>query len=280
MSQERDASLDKETMRTMKLSHDVDRLKPNSSGRLLVLACSRRKRPEPHPLPAIERYDGPAYRVLRRYLHAAAARPLETHIISAEYGLLPSDHKIPTYDRIMTADRARQLRPEVLSRLSKLAIDGSYKELFICMGSAYLLAIDGLNRLIPPSLIVNVASGALGRQLGQLYDWLNGSPPPQPTARSVLRVTPCLRGVEVIATAADALALARQALDHGAPGLDAYHSWYVAVDDRRVAPKWLASQISGLPVGSFSTDDARRLLAELGVDVGRVLMEGIRYADN
>src|SRR5205085_2623605 len=31
--------------------------------RLLLLACSRCKRPDQHPLPAIDRYDGPAYRV-------------------------------------------------------------------------------------------------------------------------------------------------------------------------------------------------------------------------
>jgi hypothetical protein len=38
------------------------------TGRMLILACSRRKRPDEGLLPAIERYDGPAFRVLRRFL--------------------------------------------------------------------------------------------------------------------------------------------------------------------------------------------------------------------
>ena len=43
--------------------------------RLLVLACSERKRAGPGLLPAAERYDGPAFRVLRAYLRTAADPP-------------------------------------------------------------------------------------------------------------------------------------------------------------------------------------------------------------
>jgi hypothetical protein len=40
---------------------------------MLILACSRRKRPDEGLLPAIERYDGPAFRVLRRFLREMPA---------------------------------------------------------------------------------------------------------------------------------------------------------------------------------------------------------------
>jgi len=47
--------------------------------RLLILSCSQRKRPDPSLLPAIERYNGPPFQVLRRYLRecrgAAALHP-------------------------------------------------------------------------------------------------------------------------------------------------------------------------------------------------------------
>lgn len=48
-----------------------------------------------------------------------------------------------------------------------------------------------------------------------------------------------------------------------------YESWCVLVDGQPVAPKWLVSRITRLPVGSFTTDEARRLLTRLGVEVRR-----------
>jgi len=37
-------------------------------GRLLFIACSQRKNPAEGVLPALDRYDGPAFGVLRKYL--------------------------------------------------------------------------------------------------------------------------------------------------------------------------------------------------------------------
>jgi hypothetical protein len=43
--------------------------------RLLIAACSQRKRADEGLLPAIERYDGPVYRVLRRFLRQHPSKP-------------------------------------------------------------------------------------------------------------------------------------------------------------------------------------------------------------
>jgi hypothetical protein len=40
---------------------------------MLILACSRRKRPDEGLLPAIEPYDGPAFRMVRRFLREMPA---------------------------------------------------------------------------------------------------------------------------------------------------------------------------------------------------------------
>ena len=48
---------------------------PGESGRLLILACSQRKRPEPGLLPAIQRDTGPVFHIsmpLQRKRHSAA----------------------------------------------------------------------------------------------------------------------------------------------------------------------------------------------------------------
>lgn len=237
---------------------------------MLILACSKRKCSHPHLLPAIDRYDGPAYRVLRRYIQDEAPRRTDIYILSAEYGLFSADQPIPTYNRRMTPKRARQLRPSALEELSK-ALNKGYHELLICAGQTYRQALEGYDRVIPSTIAIHTTTGPLGRQLSQLHDWLNGSPPHHNVAQSTTKDGwPRIRGVEIQATPTDALSMACKALDVGTDGLDSYQSWYVPIGNRRVAPKWLVSQLSGLPVSVFTTGEALRLLAQLGVAVERV----------
>jgi hypothetical protein len=56
---------------------------------LLVLGCSQTKRDAPGFLPAIERYDGSPYRVLRSYLRERDwPDQLSVAILSAKHGLV------------------------------------------------------------------------------------------------------------------------------------------------------------------------------------------------
>lgn len=66
--------------------------------RLLILACSQRKKPGQRKLPAIERYDGPAFRVVRKYLRESDGDPIRILILSAKYGLIAANEKIGNYD--------------------------------------------------------------------------------------------------------------------------------------------------------------------------------------
>src|ERR1051326_6464392 len=92
--------------------------------RLLNLACSRCKLADLGPLPAVERYNGPAFRLYRRFLRSRVARAPELHILSAEFGLVPADALIPWYDHRMTSRRARELQPGVAESLGGLLGDG------------------------------------------------------------------------------------------------------------------------------------------------------------
>src|SRR3954470_6352658 len=82
--------------------------------RLLILACSQRKNPAAGLLPAIDRYDGPAFRVLRKFLGEGPADPPVVLILSAKYGLIEAAQAIPDYDCCMSAALAKQLHPRVL----------------------------------------------------------------------------------------------------------------------------------------------------------------------
>ncbi len=70
-----------------------------SPARLLILGCSKAKTKHDELVPAIQRYDGPPFRVLRRYLRLRYDPVLRVYILSAEYGIIPADALIPDDDR-------------------------------------------------------------------------------------------------------------------------------------------------------------------------------------
>jgi hypothetical protein len=77
--------------------------------RYLLLSCSDDKSNVTVPIPAIERYNGPAYKTLRRYFrqYPEARFEINVAIISAKYGLIFPQTLIPSYDQRMTLERAQ-----------------------------------------------------------------------------------------------------------------------------------------------------------------------------
>lgn len=132
---------------------------------LLILACSATKRLDPGPLPAIERYDGPFYRVLRKALRErpGLAERLAVCIISAQHGIIAADNLILNYDRRMTSARAAELAPMVATALAH-----RWPPAYVEVGSRY-------RRALPPPpwpASVVVGHGGIGERLGQLKRWL------------------------------------------------------------------------------------------------------------
>jgi hypothetical protein len=125
----------------------------------------------------MERYDGPSYRVVRRYLreHATGATHLDTVALSAEFGLICAGTPLPVYDRRMTPRRAEALRPSVLAALRCRLVRRSYTTIFVNAGRDYLLALAGYEDLIAPRVRVQVAAGPPGCRLRQLRDWLGAA---------------------------------------------------------------------------------------------------------
>lgn len=142
--------------------------------RLLILACSARKKAG--PAPAVQLYDGHLYRVLRAALRAGAE--VEVWILSAEHGLIPADRTLDVYDRRMTAGRARELAPQVRQVLDDVARQGPYQECYVELGRDYLPALpaeEELRALLGCPVrygqgAIGVRGQALKRWLGQGFD--------------------------------------------------------------------------------------------------------------
>ena len=124
--------------------------------------------------------------------------------------------------------------------------------------------------IYPQHTNVKLAAGGIGRKLSILHDWLYGC---SPTLRGDSTLSPkgkaSIRGIEIQLTPAQVLEAAKRALSSDLEGSSRYQSWYVQVDDQKVAPKWLVNQITSLPVSNFVTDEALRVLNQLGVEVRR-----------
>jgi hypothetical protein len=139
--------------------------------RLLVLACSARKRKDAGHLPALDRYDGPAFRVLRAYL-AHAGDPPDVLVLSARYGLISAGHEIPDYDHRLSAEAADALRPDVLRALGDALAGGAYAEVAFCLGRDYHRAVAGHEEVVPARTTVSLIAGDQGTRLRNLRAWL------------------------------------------------------------------------------------------------------------
>lgn len=140
--------------------------------RLLIVACSQRKKPCRQPLPAIERYDGPTFRVLRKFLRERRGPMTRILILSGKYGLIGARKRIRDYDLRMTPAIAEGLRPAVLKRLLKALRAGPVHRVGLCLGRDYSKAVRGLEAQLPEGVTVEVIGGGLGRRLTKLREWL------------------------------------------------------------------------------------------------------------
>lgn len=247
--------------------------------RLLILKCSSRKRGPTEPIPALERYDGPLWQVLRAYLRQQGlwSADLDIYGLSAEYGLIPARQPIPLYERTMDPDRADELRPGVLAEFQRL-MECGYDHVCLGISHRYLRALNGWEALVPPSTDVTVTDGTAAIKLGQLRAWLHGEPwrgvaerPTRLIADAEPRGSARLGGVTFSMSRDEALARARAALaEDSSKQAKAYRYWYAMVDGRPVGVKWLASVLSGLPTTAFQAAQARQGLLALGIDVESV----------
>ena len=141
---------------------------------LLLLACSQRKYTEPALLPALERYDGGNYRLLRKAQREGYfPNNLDVLILSAKYGLIMSTSCIPYYDQRMNQQQAATLKPQVMETLQTIGTQKAYKEIYVELGRDYMEAIDDLAKIFPEATII-YAQGRIGMRLANLKRWLMG----------------------------------------------------------------------------------------------------------
>ena len=145
----------------------------NYKRRLLILSCSQRKHESQELLPAIDRYNGPLFFVLRRFLRECPcqARQLDVYILSAAYGLIPGDFPIAWYNQKINVARIAELQSQVHTTFSDIQRD-NYASICFVLGRTYLKAFEGTQNLVPIHAEPIVIYGPMGKKQTQLKKWL------------------------------------------------------------------------------------------------------------
>jgi hypothetical protein len=135
------------------------------------MSCSQRKVHNSDVIPAIERYDGPAFRVLRKYFKDIGDPYLSVYVLSAKFGVISGRRRIANYDRKMSEQRATSLRRRAVRKIKFVLRNRKYREAFFIGSQNYLRAIEPLDQF---ELCFTAAKGKPGQKLRSLHDWLRG----------------------------------------------------------------------------------------------------------
>ena len=140
---------------------------------LLILSCSQRKRRNPGLIPAIERYDGVNFRVLRKARREGYwPENLDVLILSAKYGVVKPDTLSDDYDLPMTRNRALALQSEVSADLDAYVARVAICKVFINLGKTYLAALVRSKEIPRLAGKIRYATGGIGEKMSQMKQWL------------------------------------------------------------------------------------------------------------
>jgi hypothetical protein len=112
---------------------------------LVIVGCSRRKRSALTPIPALELYEGGCVPQLRRRLGDRSALRDRVRILSAEHGLIEADRLLLPYDRVLTDQRAVELRPQVTQALHRdIETAGLPEAVLVAAEPCYQVLVTGV----------------------------------------------------------------------------------------------------------------------------------------
>lgn len=139
---------------------------------LLVLGCSKAKTNTTEPLPAIERYDGPTFRMVRKMFFDGLHLDVDLAVLSGKYGFLQPSSRIPNYDfRLLPGGpppaEAGTWRQDLLKQVGSR----HYKEVFLAMGPDYRRALGELHVKYGRTKF-QTSEGTNGTRLAQTKRWI------------------------------------------------------------------------------------------------------------
>jgi hypothetical protein len=109
------------------------------------------------------------YRVIRKAIRDGHGENLDIAILSAKFGLIGWDTKIPAYDQVMTPDQCRRKEKNVRHNMN-LWLQGEYSKIFVNLGKCYAPLVQNMPQLLHPK--TTWATGRIGERASQMKAWL------------------------------------------------------------------------------------------------------------
>lgn len=141
--------------------------------KLLIISCSATKDPQSEPIPAILRYSGGIYLLLKSIILSNLwPQNIDLLIVSAKYGLLKPLEEIPYYEQLLTSERVIELRKVVEEQIALKNIDLScYSECFLNISKLYYQSIEGLTNSLK-CRIIRIDEKGNNKRNNAMITWL------------------------------------------------------------------------------------------------------------
>jgi len=146
--------------------------------KLMIISASSRLIKEPtKPLPAIERYDGVYFRVLRKSLREGKLRNIDILVLSEKFGLVWASNKIPFHEPhpgawgslSLSKKDMNKLRKENLQKVKKIIT--RYSEIYVNVGRKYFKLIEGFEKFTTCQITYAIGKG-LGPKASHMKEWV------------------------------------------------------------------------------------------------------------
>ena len=149
--------------------------------RLIIVSASLRRLEEPsNPIPALDRFDGVYFRIIKKYKREGKLQDTDCVIVSKKFGIIDQNERVPYYkpDHIdkfgylnMNESQIKKLREENLARLKEIFAKSKYSEIFVNVGKHFMELIKGFEKLTSAKIIYASGRG-LGPKAQHMKKWI------------------------------------------------------------------------------------------------------------
>jgi hypothetical protein len=143
--------------------------------KLIIVSASTRLNYTEDPIPAIERFDGANFRVLRKAISDGRMKDTQVLVLHEKEGLLKQNQSVPYIEPegkigvlTINAKSAHSLRLKNLELLKREMENCS--EIYVNVGKHYLKLIEGFQNHTKAR--VTFAQGRLGEKAAHMQDWI------------------------------------------------------------------------------------------------------------
>ena len=143
---------------------------------IIVSASTRIKKDPIEPIPALDRYDGIFFRVIKKYLREGRLENTDIIIVSEQLGVLLQNERIPyhkpipgKWGPIVNKGKIEEKRRKNIARLNEIL--KNYSTIYVNMGKGYLRLIDGFDDLTEAKIVYATGKG-IGPKALHMKKWI------------------------------------------------------------------------------------------------------------